>query len=445
MSRPTQPARNAPDGAPDRAPLRTAATRLKRLATARYQTSVIRRTAVLSCLVLPAFGANFLVHYFAAALLSSENFGLFYVANTLSNVLFSGSVVLNTFFTKYLVSSLRQHGETGAFAATRGVERAVMLWGGACAGAVFLMLLGAGWRVGVESWAVVLLVVLDAYTAYVADVGRTLLQSLRRTVQLGLYTLIWMVLRLAFCLAGILAFGTVWGALLGIVLSAVVVLVGFRLWSAGRMETAIAAVPRLPSPLGLVPIVVGYGLLIALSNLDVLLSYFLLDGGELGEYSASSVFPKAILVATMPMVQMLFAMMAGDHETRRGARAVERKSGAAVLALTLAGAAAVWLLSDWLCGGRWGLRLCAPVILQTLLLSVIPLSLVRVFVLIQFARGHDWRVLWLAVPIPVYVYFAWFSPHTVGTMAQGFALFSLTTLVVFTALSAAIDWRRRPA
>ena len=55
-----------------------------------YHNSVVRRTVILAGLGLPTFGANFLIPYFAADLLSPENFSLFYVATAVVNVLFSG-------------------------------------------------------------------------------------------------------------------------------------------------------------------------------------------------------------------------------------------------------------------------------------------------------------------------------------------------------------------
>lgn len=77
---------------------------LKGLIKRPYHDSVIRRAVILLALVVPAFAANMLIHYGAAALLAPDQFGVFYVANAISNVLFSGSLVLNMVFTRYLVS-----------------------------------------------------------------------------------------------------------------------------------------------------------------------------------------------------------------------------------------------------------------------------------------------------------------------------------------------------
>jgi hypothetical protein len=56
---------------------------------------------------------------------------------------------------------------------------------------MFGALLVVAKHVGVSSTLIVLLIVLDTYLAYVADLARVLLQSLRRTMLLGTYTLMW--------------------------------------------------------------------------------------------------------------------------------------------------------------------------------------------------------------------------------------------------------------
>ena len=68
-----------------------------------YQRSVVRRTIFLCGLVLPGFAANFFVYFFTAQLLPADEFGLFYVALTVGNVLYSGSNILNAFLTRHLV------------------------------------------------------------------------------------------------------------------------------------------------------------------------------------------------------------------------------------------------------------------------------------------------------------------------------------------------------
>jgi hypothetical protein len=413
----------------------------------RYHSSVVRRTGILFALGLPGFGAILLVHYFGTVLLSPDDFGIFYVSTTVVSVLFSGSLVLNLHFTRFLSSVARTRDHLSAFAALRRIERAVILCGGLCSALGFLLLVGVAEQFGIHSRVLVLLIVLDTYTAYVADLGRTLLQSLRRAVPLGLYTSAWMLLRLLLCVAGMLAFRSASGALLGSVIAAVVIFLVVRAWTGRVIAEAPPSAPPLPSLIALLPVALGYGLLIAFSNIDVLMGYFLLSAGELARYSASAVLPKVILVVTTPVLQMLFAMMVGAHDSAREARAVARKSAAVVFLLAAFGIGSVWLASPLVCGPDWGLRLCQPPTMGLLLLSVVPLSLLRVLVLLQFARGSDWRALWLLGPLFAYVAITWFSRHRLDALALELVLWSVVGLLLVGGLSYLADFiaRRRAA
>ena len=393
-----------------------------------YQDSVFRRAAILLALIVPAFAANMLVSYGAAALLAPDQFGIFYVANAISNVLFSGSLVLNMAFTRYLVSAELQGGSGAGFLGLGRLERAVMGWGALGAAAAYGALWTFGHRVGMQSDVIILLVILDVYTAYVADLGRILLQSLRRTVPLGLYTLAWMLLRLALCMVGLLAFRTVWGGFLGIVSSAILVSAVLHVWAAKRARDIQIDVPPVPSLLAMSPIAIGYALTITVSNLDVLAGYFLLDGDDLGVYSASAVFPKAIIVVIMPLLQMLFPITIGEHLSGRQSGMIVAKSAIAILGATMCGILATWAVSGVLCGGTWGINHCQTGILDVLLWSVAPLVLLRSLVLLQFARGRDWLAITLAIPTSGYLVMALNLPSGALALAKGFTVFSFASL-----------------
>lgn len=414
---------------------------LTRLVEQGYETSIVRRAMLLCFFILPAFGANLLVHYFGAALLSPESFGVFYVANTLGNVLFSPALIVNTLVTRQLVKAVADASERAAIARWLHLERAMIGLGALGAAGTLIALLLIGHVLGIRSWTIALLVVVDAYAAYIADLGRALLQSLRRTVLLGLYTLGWMVARLTLCVAGIVVFDTAGGALLGSIGSAFVVVVCFHLWFVRGMPARRAALPALRSFLPLLSITLGYGLVIAISNLDVLISFLLLSERDLGTYSASSVFPKAILVVSMPILQLLFALVTAEHAGLVDYRGAAGKSVVVVFGLAAVGAATVWLSAPWSCGGPWGLRLCNASTLTPLLLSVLPLSLLRVLVLLQFARGRDRRVLFLALPVALYLSFAWHAMRSIDVLAKQFAVFSTVCFLVFLAFCVAADAR----
>jgi O-antigen/teichoic acid export membrane protein len=414
-------------------------------ASSGYQQSIVRRTIILSSLVIPGFAANFFVYFFTAQLLPADQFGLFYVALTIGNVLFSGSNILNAFLTRHLVRIAETMGREAIVPTTLRLERHIIFIGAILSTLLFLSFLVATNQIGVQSPVIILLIVLDAYTAYVTDLGRVLLQSLRRTLALGLYTTAWMFLRFGLCIAGIVLFHTVWGALSGIVLSAVAVFTVFHLWILRTISRPSDPGPVTLHLLTLVPAATGYGLTVLVSNLDVLFGYFVLGETDLGVYSASSVFPKAALVVITPLLQMLIPAMVGADPSKRSFIVVAARIGGVILALTAAGSTLVWLLSDHLCGSRFGLKLCEPPILGILLVSVVPLALLRTLVIIEFARGRERILLWLIVPAVAYGLFVWNSAPGMNELASGFSIFSIIAFAFFAAVCLLAQASRRRA
>ena len=415
---------------------------IRNLVSRGYDNSVLRRSIILLSLMGPAFAINFALYYAAAAFLPPEGFGLFYIAVTTANVLYSGSFVLNIFFTRHLVSVVRSDGRSAAYAARGRIQGVVLRWGALAAVAVILVLSLVGKWIGIQSLAIVVLIVLDAFTAYIIDIDRAFLQSLRKTLPLGAITLIWMALRFGLAVTGMALFGTTWGGLLGVVLAAGGVLILFKFFIASAKSAAPQQLPALPSIRELVPVVFGYVSLIVVSNLDVLLTYLLLKDDALGAYSASSVFPKGILVVVTPLLQMLYPMMVGRSETPRDIRRVFQKSVGVVLALSSVIAVGVFAFSGLLCGGTWGLKLCQPFPLDLLLISAVTLSVLRALVLYQSARGRDWIALSMLIPAAVYLWVALESDRDVATVAMEFAAFSGVLLLYYSGLTLLTE--RRP-
>lgn len=390
----------------------------------------------------PAFLLNLLVYYFTARILSAEDFGLFYVSVTFGNIAFSGSLVLNIFFTRFLVQIASQQPQD-IVSATRRILRTMALWGCLISlGAMVLLIPLAAAGTGAHTPLIAILITADTYVAYLGDIGRAYLQARRRTWQLGAYSLAWMALRLLLCVAGAALFRTVWGTLLGSVLSGVIIVAAFEVMLVRGGSRRLDHEPKLPSLISLLPVALGYGLLILVSNVDILISYFLLRGSAIGIYSASSVFPKGILVATTPIVQMLFAVMMGDRATAGIFRATARKSIWVVAVLTVGASLVVWILSPWLCGGDVGLRLCATLPLHVLLLSTVLLSLLRLTVILEFVQQRDWVILSLAFPAVIYIAVAWYSRPGIDMLARQFTIFTGVTLVFFTIIQLAVGRRR---
>jgi O-antigen/teichoic acid export membrane protein len=401
--------------------LRTFSRNLKQRLTSRYERSVFRRAFLLLALVVPAFAANFLVLYVCALWLGAVDFGIFYAANAIGNILFSGSLILNLAFTRYLAEVQINKGSQGLLAGTLKIQRAVILWGGLITVVLIGSGLAAGSSIGVRSAIVIVLIALDAFTAYVGDVGRVLLQVSRKTVALGLYTLIWMVLRLLLCMAGLLLFGTVWGALSGVVLSSLLMIGGFNLMLLGRHLPKAGSVGRLPSLASELPGIAGYGLLATITNLDVLVSYFTLPSATFGVYSASSILPKAILAVVMPLQQMLFPHMVGGSDEHADHREFRWKVAIAVVGISAVGAVFTFIVQPLACGAPPGILLCRPDLMEIMLLSVVPLAFVRALLLDDIVDHRHLPAFCLLIPLIGYA--AWAIRFAVGSevaMAWGY-------------------------
>jgi hypothetical protein len=64
-----------------------------------------------------------------------------------------------------------------------------------------------------------------------------------------------------------------------------------------------------------------------------------------------------------------------------------------------------------------------------MLFSVVPLSLLRVLVLLQFAKHRDWLASCLIVPTAAYLYAARSFHWNASAMAVAFSMFSVACLV----------------
>jgi O-antigen/teichoic acid export membrane protein len=239
--------------------------------------------------------------------------------------------------------------------------------------------------------------------------------------------------------------GTAASALLGIVLASFIVIAGLALLFPAADADSTAELPPLPSFRALVPVILGYGSLILVSNADVLLAYLLLRGDTLGVYSASSVLPKGILVVVTPLLQMLYPMMVWHDKAPPNLRLIVQKSAGTIFLLSSAIALAVFAFSGLLCGGSWGLRLCQPFPLKYLLAATVMLSVLRALVLIQSARGRDWMAVSLLVPAAAYLGIAAVSDHSVETLATEFMAFTSALLLYFCVVSLIVDYRARGA
>src|SRR5262249_18420353 len=140
--------------------------------------------------------------------------------------------------------------------------------------------------------------------------------------------------------------------------------------------------PELPTLAGILPLILGYGTVMASYYLDIGMAYVALPSAEFGSYSASSVFPKMVLTGMMPIMLMLFPLMVGERTAVP--LAVVRRIGWVLTGLSLVAMAVLFAAAPILCAGRWGIRYCEPGSYDLMLLSLVPLTLLRLLVFVTF-------------------------------------------------------------
>ncbi len=400
----------------------------------RIRESVIRRSLVVLTLVAPGYFLNLGLLVCASRILSASSFGVFYTAVSAVNILIAPSVVLGLFVVRQMTQDRVARGPAAVVADFSHLVHSVLKWGGA-AGILVVSLAVIGLEF--ESFELLLLIVVCALMAYLAETIRTTFQGLQMFIWFGVVGLVWMTLRFALGLVGLWVTRLVWPGLLGMSLAALVVFFVFR--PGIRAQAPIQASPVSTRPLRFnkMPLfMLSYGLFVGISYMDVMLAYFMLDRVALGSYSSLSVLPKAFLMVLMPVLQVFFPLITGEQsKDRLRVRTVVR--GLMLTAcLSIIMVLGLMLFRDFarvLVAGESG---ASSDILVVLALSVVPLALIRLAIIVHFALGRDRHPLLLAIPTVCFLAF-WFvnGKPEVYDLAVSYLIFTMVLLFYYCALS----------
>lgn len=417
-----------------------------RAKAAGMERSVVRRALLLMGFVLPGHVLNYALLVGGAHLLGSVAFGIFYASISIINVLIAPSVIIGLFIARHLAQIRAKVGTNAAIDAFRMLFRATARWGvaGAALGSVVLGLIGS--LVGVESVVLIVLIVATTYAIYLFEAVRAGFQGLQWIVLLGVTSLTWMAARFTLGMLGIAVVGAPWAGLAGILLAGVVTCALFHHVIVRTQASSAAGAPE--SFVGirkLAEFSASYGLFAVIMYLDVLLGYLALDRGTLGIYAASTMLPKAIVVLSMPVAQVLFPVLTSEESAGRMSLASVAKGLGLTLCLSGMGAMALVLLSQSFCTGTFSIKICDPGLMRVLALSAVPICLIRVIVMIQLARGRDLHPLLLAVPSAAYVaYLSGLDAYTIYEFAKAYVIFVWAALG-FYVLACLLPARHPPA
>lgn len=393
----------------------------------RANSSVVRRSFKLLMVTLPSALMNLALAYVASLILEKEAFGVFYTAISIVNVAFAPAVALSMYYSRYFVRLSERKNEASALQAYRLFVRDIWLWGGAAA--LVVALFGITFGRQISSYAPWIIVEIAAIlmTSYLAESRRIYFQSQRQFSALGWFSLTWLGLRFVLGAAGVAVFQTAIGGLVGV---AVAGLIAFYLFRIGAPEQErdgpgayVADLGERPTLLKLLPLGLSYSAFMLIVYADVLLAYLVLDQGATGQYAGASIFPKAVVLATLPLVWVLFPFLVTDMS-----KSVLFRGFVATLLVSAAAAVVIYFGAGPLCGSWGGLNICNPELTRTQALGVVPLCLIRLGLVRAFAGDDDWRPTWLLVPALMFSIFVFSTQPTSAELAWATVIFYLLTL-----------------
>ena len=394
---------------------------------------MIRQSFGLQVMSAFTLGLNFLFVVMSTRQLDADSFGTLYAAISLISTMYAPSVALNFVLTRHFFEVNESRDLQHAAAAAYGTIKAFALWGAALAAISTIVMAAAASVFPIQSLWLLILIAATVYSGYLADIARAYFQGLHRFGALTGYNAVWMTGRFVFCLAGLVITGRPWGALAGMMASSVAMVV----WFWWKLEGGGTGVPNPPWPKfrQTIPFACGYGLFASLLNLDVLLAYVSMDHEMSGRYSATTLFPKAIVIFSMPLVQVAFAAFL-RHRNRITAF-VDNISTAVLLTAGMAAAGAMvghLALVLGICGENGIVKTCSADQGVILVWTAIPLCLIRMLVVAPLARGHHWQPFFLLPAILAFSgYWLGTSPPA-HTLAWQFSIYCWGVLAIYAPL-----------
>jgi O-antigen/teichoic acid export membrane protein len=359
----------------------------------RLQNSIIRRSLPVTLFFVLGHGFHYLLLAAANWTLPQEAFGLFYTSISLINVLLTPGIVLTFLFAQRFASLAAGSGDRAVREELHRILEWSARWGGAATVGAVLILVVFGAAIGVQSFAVVLLAPIVSFASFLFETARSALQGMMR---FAWFSAAWVLCRAFQCLLGFAAFyfvGTVWSGLAGIAVATLVALIVVRL----PLRAGTAVRPWTEAELiklnEIAPFIAGYGLFTIMANADMLIAYLVLNRDQLGVYAASSVLPKAVVTATLPLAQVVLPVIVSKTVAAAGTRFSVLKGTAGALGLGVVGWLVLTVGSGLVCSSRFGLQFCDNTLLYTLALAAIPLGALRVLIVAGLAKGYNWQPL----------------------------------------------------
>jgi hypothetical protein len=348
--------------------------------------SIIRRSAAVTISFVTGHALNYALVLGANHLLDAGGFGLFYAALLTINVLLSPMMAVMLVLARQFADAEARVGRAQVVAMTWFILGACLRWAPLVALLAALSAAAAP-ILGFEAWQIALLIPLTVLAVILTEILRAAFQGM---LLFGHQNAIWIVTTAGQCILSVGAlwlFPRVWVGIAGIPAGSIVAFVVFIPWFVRAVRgSPLASAPPLTFNLrNELPTILGYSLFILLNNSDILLGYWLLPRDAFDVYAASAILPKAIIIATFAVAQVVLPVIAGQRADGISYRLSIAKSLAAVVGLGIAATAALWLAIPWIQTTTLSIRGLDLTLMMILAVGAIALSTVRLLIVVEIA------------------------------------------------------------
>jgi O-antigen/teichoic acid export membrane protein len=396
--------------------------------------SVVRQSALLSALILPGHMLNFLFLILAGRILGTTDFGIFYTALSITNILIAPAIILNLFFAKNITLASVSTGIDGGVQEFRQYVGFSSKFGGILCAVSMACMIVIGCFTGAESTFLMMFIAVSVYAIYMTETTRAAFQGLKRFVSLGMTTLSWTTLRFILGLAGLYFIGSAWAGLAGILAAAIIIFLSCNhiLMESSTEKFKARYNKGLYESRDMLLFCSSYGLLICMIYLDNMLAYMGLDRIDLGQYSSACVLGKSIVLFTTPIVQVFFPLIIEQNKQQEIETLTILKTVLTTILLSGFAVLVICLFSNFIGTTVLGLKEFNPGVIKAVAVSSIPLCLLRIVFLVQLSRGLNQFSFFLVPALLLQTGLLYFFKDDIANFAWAFAISCMAVLVYYT-------------
>ena len=397
-----------------------------------YEKSIVRSSISILCFLLPGFFVNYMRYVEVSKIISPNDFSIFYTAIIVVNILSSPAYLINFYYTRQIAKTRFKFNIQQAITDFRWYFWRIMKWSSLGAIILVIVLIAIAELLGLKSYLLMIFISCCVLGNYLMEAVRTGIQSLRRFNLFGILTFIWVILSFILCVAGIYLFGIVWVGIAGIAISSVPVIILTYLIINRNTDYNRNDYNSIESSYFNFFIFIGsFGFTGVILNLDIVLAYFCLSEVDLSIYTASAVLPKGILLASLPIIRILLPNVIDDNHVNQTSIINLIKSMILTFLLLSTGAVLLIFANDLFLNHKISIESANSYLIATMLISSVPLGMIRVLVSYELALDNDWHPLLLLVPVIIYVLFLFFNRLAIVEFARSYLIFSLVTFIYY--------------